>query len=211
MTELPCPSRTEHESEILSCQEEGCIKTFKSFAALQKHLVVRKHMVKLAKESAYDEIKRKWTEACHSVGGGSVRGPTSAGSSDDQSPASQVEHGWALRRTLKSMAFSEKAKSYLLDMFWIGEETSKKVTASDVAFQMKSLRDETGKKMFTKIDWLTEQQIARYFSRLSARNKSGRLPRTGSVSMNEEADADHLAAEAETVRRRQQIRRELEL
>ena len=35
------------------------------------------------------------------------------------------------------MAFSEKAKSYLLDMFWMGEETGKKATAFDVAFQMK--------------------------------------------------------------------------
>ena len=169
-------------------------------------------MVKLAKESAYDEIKRKWTEACHSVGGGYVRGQTSASSSDDQSPAGQVEHGWALRRTRKSVAFSEKAKSYLLNMFWMGEETGKKATASDVAFRMKSLRDETGQKMFTKIDWLTEQQIARYFSRLSALNKSGQLPRASSVGMNEEeeADADDLAVEAETVPRRQQIRRKLE-
>jgi len=80
----------------------------------------------------YDEIKRKWTEACHSVGGGYVRGQTSASSSDDNSPASagQVEHGWALRRTRKSLAFSEKPKSYLLDMFWMREETSKKATAS---------------------------------------------------------------------------------
>ena len=177
LKKLPLPSQTEHESKMFSCQEEGCIKAFKSFAALQKHLDVGKHMVKLAKESAYDEIKRKWTEACHSVGGGYVRGQTSASSSDDQSPAGQVEHGWALRRTRKSVAFSEKAKSYLLNMFWMGEETGKKATASDVAFRMKCLRDETGQKMFTKIDWLTEQQIARYFSRLSALNKSGQWGR----------------------------------
>lgn len=213
LKELPFPIESEHESEMFSCQEEGCIKTFKSFAALQKHLDVGKHIVKLAKESAYDEIKRKWTEACHSVGGGYVRGQTSASSSENQSPASQVEHGWALRRTRKSVAFSEKAKSYLLDLFWMGEETGKKATASDVAFRMKSLRDETGQKMFSKIDWLTEQQIARYFSRLSALNKSGQLPRTSSVNMNEdeEGDADDLAAEVETDQRRQQIRRELEL
>ena len=213
LKELPFPSHTEHESEMFSCQEEGCIKTFKSFAALQKHLDVGKHLVKLAKESAYDEIKRKWTEACHSVSGGYVRGQTSASSSEKQSQPGQVEHGWALRRTRKSVAFSEKAKSYLLDVFWMGEETGKKATASDVAFRMKSLRDETGQKVFSKIDWLTEQQIARYFSRLSALNKSGQLPRTSSISMNEdeEADADDLAAEIETVQRRQQIRRELEL
>ena len=141
LKELPLPIQSEQESETFSCQEEGCIKTFKSFAALQKNLDVGKHIVKLAKESAYDEIKRKWTEACHSVGGGYVRGQTSASSSENQSPASQVEHGWALRRTRKSVVFSEKAKSHPLDLFWMGEETGKKATASDVAFRMKSLRD----------------------------------------------------------------------
>ena len=67
--------------------------------------------------------------------------------------------------------------------------------------------------MFTKTDWLTEQQIARYFSRLSALNKAGRLQRTHSSLMNEdeEADADDLVVEAEAVRTRQQIRRDLEL
>ena len=199
---------------MFSCQEEGCIKTFQSFAALQKHLDVGKHMVRLAKEFAYDEIKRKWTEACHSVGGGYVRGQTSAiFDTDEQATAKQVERGWALRKTRKSVAFSEKAKSYLVEVFWTGEETGKKANASGVASRMKSLRDETGQKMFAKSDWLTEQQIARYFSRLSALNKSGQLQRTRSVSINEdeEADADDLAAEAETVRTRQQIRRDLEL
>ena len=38
----------------------------------------------------------------------------------------------------------EKAKSYLLEVIWLGEETGKKATASDVAFRMKSARDETG-------------------------------------------------------------------
>ena len=45
LKELPFSSQTEHESEMFSCQEEGCIKTFKSFAALQKHLDVGKHRV----------------------------------------------------------------------------------------------------------------------------------------------------------------------
>ena len=103
--------------------------------------------MKLAKESAYDEIKRKWTEACHSVSSGYVRGQPLASSSEKQSPPGQVENGWALRRTRKSVAFSEKAKSYLLDVFWMGEETGKKATASDVALRMKSVRNETGQKI----------------------------------------------------------------
>ena len=109
--EQPPPSQTDEENEKFCCPEEGCVKTFQSFAALQRHLDVGKHMLKLAKESAYDEIKRKWIEACHSVSGGYVRGQTSAKDSDDQSPAGQLELGWALRRTRKSIAFSEKRRA----------------------------------------------------------------------------------------------------
>lgn len=202
------------EKVMFHCQEEGCIKTFQSFASLQRHLDVGTHMVRLVKESTYDEIRRKWAEACHSLGGGYVRGDSVTFESSDQAtPGEIVELGWALQKNRKPVAFSEKAKSYLVDVFWAGEETGKKANASFVASRMKSLRDENGQKMFTKTDWLTEQQIARYFSRLSALNKAGRLQRTHSSLMNEdeEADADDLVVEAEAVRTRQQIRRDLEL
>ena len=65
--------------------------------------------------------------------------------------------------------------------------------------------------MLSKTDWLIEQQIARYFSRLSAVTKIGLLTRSPSVSMNEdeETDADDLASEVETDRTRQKIRRDL--
>ena len=131
--EQPRPSQTDEESETFSCPEEGCVKMFQSFTALQRHLDVGKHILKLAKESAYEEIKWKWIEACHSVGGGYFRGQTSAKDSDDQSPAGHLELGWALRRIWKSVALSEKVKSYLVDVFRTREETGKKANASDLA------------------------------------------------------------------------------
>ena len=154
--EQPHPSQTDGESKKFSCPEEGCIKRFQAFAALQRHLDVGKHMLKLAKGSAYDEIKRKWMEACQSVGGGYLGGQTSAKDSDDQSSAGQFELGWALQRARKSVAFSEKANNFLVDVLWTGEETRKKANASEVASRMKSLRDDTGQKIFAKTDWLTE-------------------------------------------------------
>ena len=67
------------------------------------------------------------------------------------------------------------------------------------------VQETTGQKMFSKTDWLTEQQIARYFSRLSALTRTGLLQRSPSVSMteDEEADADELALEVNTDRTRQ--------
>ena len=66
-------------------------------------------------------------------------------------------------------------------------------------------------EMLYETDWLIEQQIARYFSRLSAVTKIGLLMRSPSVNMNEdgEADANDLASEFETDRTRQKIRRDL--
>lgn len=55
------------------------------------------------------------------------------------------------------MAFSEKAKRYLVEVFWIGEETCKKVNASDVASRMKSLREEISQKLSVRIERLTGQ------------------------------------------------------
>ena len=108
---------------------------FQWFAALQKHLDIGKHSVRLTKESAYDTIKRKWMEAVHSVGVGYVYGQTSPEDPDEQS---QVDLGWALRKTRKVVAFSQKANNYLVNVFWTGEKTVKRATASDVASRMQS-------------------------------------------------------------------------
>ena len=35
----------------------------------QKHLNIGKHKVKLTKKSAYDKIKKRWTETYYSIGG----------------------------------------------------------------------------------------------------------------------------------------------
>ena len=65
--------------------------------------------------------------------------------------------------------------------------------------------------MLPKTHRLIEQQIARYFSRLSTVTKIGLLTRSPSANMNEdeEADANDLASEVETDRTRQKIRRYL--
>ena len=85
-----------------------------------------------------------------------------------------------------------------------GEETSKKCGFSNMEFKRRHRPE-----MLYKTDWLIEQQIAWYFSRISALTKAGLLKRFSSVSMNkdEEADADDLVSE--TDRTRQKVRRDL--
>ena len=80
--------------------------------------------------------------------------------------------------------------------------------------QISSLRDDTSQKCCLRLTGeQVEQQIARYFRRLSAVTKIGLLTRSLSVNMNDDeeanADADDLASEVETDRTRQKIRRDL--
>ena len=56
----------------------------------------------------------------------------------------------ALWQTQKAATFSQKVKNYLLDVCWTGEETSK-ATASNVASQISSLRDNTGQKCYLRL------------------------------------------------------------
>ena len=87
---------------------------------------------------------------------------------DEQSLTSQVDFGWALWKTQKAAAFSQKEKNYLLDVCWSGEETSKArppLMRPNIEFKRRHRPE------LSKTDWLIEQQIARYFSWLSTVTK----------------------------------------
>ena len=99
----------------------------------------------------------------------------------------------------------KQTEKYLPNVCRTGEETSKKCGFSNMEFKRRHRPE-----MLYRTDWLIEQQLAGYFSRISALTKAGLLKRFFSVSMNkdEEVDADDLVSETE--RTRQKIRRDLE-
>ena len=99
----------------------------------------------------------------------------------------------------------KQAEKYLPNVCRTGEETSKKYGFSNMEFKRRHRPE-----MLYRTDWLIEQQIAWYFSRISALTKAGLLKKFFSVSMNkeEEVDADDLVSETE--RTRQKIKRDLE-
>ena len=150
-------------------------------------------MLKLAKKPTYNEIKKKWIEAVHSVGGGYVHSQTSAQDSGEQSLVTQVDLGWALWKRKKQLPFLKEQR----------------IISQTCSGQGRKLV----RKQLPLTDWLTEQQIALYFSWLSVLTRTGLLQRSPAVSMTEEeeADADELALEVTTDRTRQKIRMDLEL
>ena len=195
-----------------SCPEQGCVKVYKEFKGLEKHRDVGRHLIKLERESDYDSIIAKWAETCKTVTGDHVVGgaPSVTESPTVSADNPSLEKGWATKKSKKSIRFSERVRSYLQETFFQGEETGVKANPADIACKMRSQRSSNGYKLFSKEEWLSTHQVARYFSRLSALNKSGVLKRNVSASQEEEEDLDYIS-EVEAMETRFQIRRELEL
>ena len=121
-----------------------------------------------------------------------------------------MEEGSAMKKSKKSIRVSERVRSYLPETFLQGEDTGVKANLADIACKMRSQRSSNGDKLFSKEEWLSTHQVIRYFSWLSALNKSGVLKRNVNASQEEEEDLDYIS-EVEAMETRFQIRRELEL
>ena len=199
-----------------SCPEQGCVKIYKEFKSLQKHLDVGRHVIKLERESAYDNIIVKWAETCKTVSGDYVQGEIGVAPSMTESPSVAADspllgEGWALKKAKKSARFSERVRSFLQGTFFQGEQTGVMANPADIASKMKSLRSANGNKLFSKEEWISTLQVARYFSRLSALNKRGVLKQNVTASQEEEEDVPDYVSEIEAMEKRFQIRRKLEL
>ena len=153
---------TQSEEEVededrvhFACPEEGCIKVYQSFSALQTHLDVGKHLIKLECQTQYDQIKRKWVETCLSLAGGYVQAvPSTLATASADQPDNQntpsAEEGWALKKARHVVNVSDNTRNYLREVFLLGEETGHNANPDGVATRMKGLRDESGKKRFQK-------------------------------------------------------------
>ena len=72
------------------------------------------------------------------------------------------------------LSFLKKVKDYLTKKFDIGEKTRQKVSAEQVAKDMRNARTHDNQRLFGREDWLTKLQIQGFFSCLaSARRKQG--------------------------------------
>ena len=133
-----------------SRSEEGCTKTYQSFTSLQKKLNAGKHLLSLERGTNYDTIKRKGAERRKAVSGSYLH--KEKGSSFQTAvtdPSCQISMGWAHFTSRKATRFSE-VTSHLKKIFLEGEETGKKASAVDVCSKMRTMRDDSRKKMSAK-------------------------------------------------------------
>ena len=123
----------------------------------------------------------------------------------------QISKGWALKTSRKATRSTDKVEAHLKRIFLEGEETGRKAGAVDVCSKMRTLRDEAGKKVFNKEEWLSTEQIARYFSRLPVLYRSGRLDIEQADPSTVQDEEEDFFAEAAEMCTRREIRRQFEL
>ena len=166
-------------ASVFVCPEPGCIETFARFADFELHLDVGEHVVQneppVLEHNMYDKLKRDWVAMFATV-------QTEERQSQHYQPCTHSEEsvpeanlGWALAKARSgSSQFSEKVKDYLTKKFDIGEKTGQKVSAEQVAKDMRNARTHDNQRLFGREDWLTKLQVQGFFSRLaSARRKHG--------------------------------------
>jgi len=79
-----------------------------------------------------------------------------------------LPEGWAGRESAKRRhRFNSKQKRYLEGKFKHGETTGVTANPDDVSKEMRCLRDENGKRIFTVEEFLCSQQIFLFFSRMT--------------------------------------------
>ncbi|XP_052097915.1 uncharacterized protein LOC127732770 [Mytilus californianus] len=151
---------------VFYCPEYGCTKAYQSFEKMQDHILIGKHSKQLLNDSTYDRAKKIWAEKCENLQASThvtiESDPGTSSSNNFNIPAM----GWALKKEKKYVRFSQNVKSYLTELFKIGEASGKKENPAAVAMNMRNM-SENGSRKFSPNEWLQPSQIASFFSRLA--------------------------------------------
>ena len=155
-------------SQLFLCPEEGCMKSYQRFAALQHHLDCGKHERKLERETLLDKAVQGYAARLEKKTASFPQLQQCAESRRAPKSVTASYMGWALKTSQASRArFIDKQKNYLQSKFLIGEQTGKKLNASSVARSMMSARDENGDRLFTSNEFLTGQKTYSKFMKMS--------------------------------------------
>ena len=128
------------KSEIYSCQETGCVLTFKTQPETDEHMDTGKHRLEVDCESMYDRGRRKWAEIVTGVTFASDVASTSwqeeYSSSVAGAPTQRLLR-WALKATKRPPKMTDNVKAFLVKKFEDGTRTGNKADPVRVAKEMK--------------------------------------------------------------------------
>ena len=189
-------------SEIL-CTNRDCIEVFTSEENLRQHLLSEKHSYLSKPEelkSSADRIKVLFSQKLREAKiCGNVSVPYDSEQLDDSTDILQdtevSDHlfedgkkaGWASRKQKPVKRFTEKQIQFLVKIYDDGEKTKAKKDAVTFAEMMRTAVDENQMKLFSTSEYLRREQIASFFSRITASRRLGK--HKGQSEVDDETEA----------------------
>ena len=144
---------------LISCPEEGCVKTYQIFSSLQHHLDLGKHERALENETFLDRAVLAYADRLQEQFCGIPQIKARKRLNLTNHPC--LPMGWALKSShVRRTRFTEKQKDYLTSKFRIGETTGQKADAVSIAKSMMTARDSSGNRLFTSSEFLTGQKVS---------------------------------------------------
>ncbi len=194
-------------SEVLpvQCTDDGCTVQFETSEKLEEHLLSGLHRYEEGRETMTDTAMKHYAAAQQSL---LVRVSEDlfAGSeeetvySEDITDEPELQPGWALKMVSVSVPFTDDQKKYLTEIWQKGEQTRLKAISEVVAKEMRHERLTDGQNRFQLKEWLSSQQIARFWSGLSQKKSLQlKVPRIA-AGTEEEGEDDSELPEEETDR-----------
>ena len=187
------------DNDLYVCTEENCSFSFKTLDELEIHVAIDRHSKPDTDEGIFDKLRRDWAKRFVTIDKRVVTAQSTA-SYNDKKSATTLPMGWALQKRAPSKKFPEAVKKYLTARFDLGEATGRKADPTQVSVDMRIARDESGQRIFTREDWLTNGQIKSFFSRLAAARKKNMLQQvTDSLEEDDETELDTLVEDVSGV------------
>ena len=144
-------------STSFSCPQTGCSLSFTSFDSLQRHLDDERHEIKTSQESIYDQFRRDWAARFSTIHSENRPKPKMNISFVANS---SLPMGWALQNPrIGGKRYSPHVKDYLKARFDAGEQSGQKADPQQVSMDMRNARREENKRLFSREEWLTRNQI----------------------------------------------------
>ena len=162
------------------CPVNGCTSTFEFSEDLDVHIAANLHKVlppnprtanDIARYHLIDTVRSTNVQSHQDMNGIRKRQSTP---SIDMSNSVYYHHftspGWGLRTRKHTNPMSEKAKTFIEDMWVESQKKRSKITPELVQQQMRSQRDgSNGKKLFQPHEYATINQIKYRFRKLAAK------------------------------------------
>ncbi|KAK3093301.1 hypothetical protein FSP39_013873 [Pinctada imbricata] len=163
------PPKKKRATELFYCELEGCGRSFATKRCMENHMLLGSCNFREEKQSLCDRAKSIYSDkllisnAAHQIN-------LSATLCSNVAKENTLNTGWALKSTKQRVVFNENQKEYVREQFQKGKKTGNKVDPYAAAVEMRNIVV-NGKPKFSRAEFLTGQQIASYFSRISQQER----------------------------------------